>query len=740
MALTLRAQILAVPILLTALAFAVLGAAAYRFASRLILDGEDRALQTQLAQAEAFFEAQTQGLADRARELADRSDLWSHMGRGGADHPVVQDLLPWKVRWDLDWIELVDPQGWERARMDDAANPVSGFEPPPRAEPEVEALVRLGLSGITLGSVLRTGGRTLLVGIAPVRRPSDARITGVVLVGRRVDNELMGRLARLLGTRVALFGPGGEPVARSDPRFAPDCARCHGRPEAVRTQGFHSTFVAVPTRNPLLPGDRRLGMAALTVGGAPLGIVVAEHDLALAFASLRRAVATMGVVAALFSLAGLLALDRAVRWIVGPVRALATATRRRAVGDMTGEVAVQGAREIRVLAEAFNAMTRRLERANREQQELRQALEVRVRERTRALEEAVERLITVRELGRHLPRTADPFGVLRAAVRLAAEAVGARTACVLARSEADPDRWSLAGAYGRIEPAGRDVRFPPELPLAERATPSGVVLDPGPGTGLLDPVSGARVRTLAAVPVPLPEQDRAEALLVLYDPEGRPAFGRRDLDVLLPFGREVGAVYQTARLHLAQQRATLEIVQSLVNTIEAKDPYTRGHSQRVTRLALAAAQEMGLETQAMEVLRQAAMLHDIGKIALRHEVLHKPSGLDPAEIDLVRQHPLTGARILEPLSWLEDVAQVVLQHHERPDGKGYPLGMGGEDLRVESRILAVADAYDAMTSDRPYRRGLGRDEALAELHRGAGTQFDAAAVEALEAALRDEGS
>ncbi|NOY45981.1 MAG: HAMP domain-containing protein, partial [Deltaproteobacteria bacterium] len=382
MAPTLRAQILAVPILLTALAFAVLGTAAYRFASRLILDGEDRALQTQLAQAEAFFETQTQGLADRARELADRSDLWSHMGRGGVDHPVVQDLLPWKVRWDLDWIELVDPQGWERARMDDAANPVSGFEPPPRAEPEVEALVRLGLSGITLGSVLRTGGRTLLVGIAPVRRPSDARITGVVLVGRRVDDELMGRLARLLGTRVALFGPRGKPVARSDPRFAPDCARCHGRPEAVRTQGFHSTFVAVPTRNPLLPGDRRLGMAALTVGGAPLGIVVAEHDLAPAFASLRRAVATMGVVAALFSLAGLLALDRAVRWIVGPVRALATATRRRAVGDMTGEVAVQGAREIRVLAEAFNAMTRRLERANREQQELRQALEVRVRERT----------------------------------------------------------------------------------------------------------------------------------------------------------------------------------------------------------------------------------------------------------------------------------------------------------------------------------------------------------------------
>ncbi|NOY45980.1 MAG: HD-GYP domain-containing protein [Deltaproteobacteria bacterium] len=266
------------------------------------------------------------------------------------------------------------------------------------------------------------------------------------------------------------------------------------------------------------------------------------------------------------------------------------------------------------------------------------------------------------------------------------------------------------------------------------------MLDPAPGTGLLDPVSGARVRTLAAVPVPLPEQDRPEALLVLYDPEGRPAFGRRDLDVLLPFGREVGAVYQTARLHLAQQRATLEIVQSLVNTIEAKDPYTRGHSQRVTRLALAAAQELGLPPRDMEVLRQAAMLHDIGKIAVRHEVLHKPSSLDPAEIDLVRQHPLTGARILEPLSWLEDVAQVVLQHHERPDGKGYPLGIGGEDLRMESRILAVADAYDAMTSDRPYRRGLGRDEALAELRRGAGTQFDPAAVEALEAALRGEGS
>ncbi|GAB6064555.1 HD-GYP domain-containing protein [Deferrisoma palaeochoriense] len=347
-------------------------------------------------------------------------------------------------------------------------------------------------------------------------------------------------------------------------------------------------------------------------------------------------------------------------------------------------------------------------------------------------------MITVGELGRHLPRAGYPEALQPPAARRGAEAVRARTACVLLRCPSTPGTWRLAGAFGRVNPARAEIRFGPELPLADLATPRGAVVDAGPGEAVSDPVSGRPVRSLAAAPVQAPDADRPEALLLVYDPEGRLAFGRRDLDVLLPFAREVAAVHEAARLHRLQQKATLEIVESLVNAIEAKDAYTRGHSQRVTRLALAVGRELEIPERAFEVLEQAAMLHDIGKIALRHEVLQKPGRLGPVELDLVRQHPLTGAKILEPLSWLREVAEVVLQHHERPDGTGYPMGIGGSDLRLEARILAVADAYDAMTSDRPYRGGMTPVQALSELRRAAGTQFDPVVVEALESVLRRE--
>ncbi len=737
MALGLRSQILAAPLLLTALAFGVLGTTAYRFVADLLVAGEDRAIRQEIRHAERFLSDTAERLADRARELADHSDLWSHVGPGTADHSPVADLLPWKVRWGLDWLDLVDREGRERLSLDDRENPLTGFTTPPPVEPEEERVVRLGLAGITLATVLRTGDETRLVGAAPIRRPTDGEIVGVLLLGQRVDRELLRDLETQIGSRVALLGPDGRPLTPGA-GLPVDCGTCHGRAEAAKSPAFHSTFVAIPTRSPLLPGSRRLGMARIAVAGEPLGLLVVERNLGPALTDLRRATGAMALVALGFSLAGILALARAVRWIVGPVKALADATRRCAEGDLTAEVPVRGAAEIRELAEAFNAMTRQLAGAREEQTALQRELERRVRERTRELEEAVERLITVRELGRHLPHAGDPEAVLRAAARLGAEAVRARGACVLVRSGSSPGAWVLAGAFGRVDPAGTEIRFGPELPLADLATPRGAVVDAGPGEAVADPVSGRPVRSLLAAPVQAPDAHRPEALLVVYDAEGRPAFDRRDLDVLLPFAREVGAVYAAARLHRLQQKATLEIVESLVNAIEAKDPYTRGHSQRVTRLALAVGRELEIPDRAAEVLEQAAMLHDIGKIALRHEVLRKPARLEPVELDLVRQHPLTGAKILEPLSWLREVAEVVLQHHERPDGTGYPMGIGGSHLRLEARILAAADAYDAMTSDRPYRAGMGPAEALAELRRGAGTQFDPVVVEALESVLRRE--
>ena len=162
----------------------------------------------------------------------------------------------------------------------------------------------------------------------------------------------------------------------------------------------------------------------------------------------------------------------------------------------------------------------------------------------------------------------------------------------------------------------------------------------------------------------------------------------------------------------------------LTSAIEARDSYTQGHSARVTALAEEVARRLGWSPEQLATLRIGGPLHDIGKLAVSDEALRKEGRLEPDELDQIRQHPTIGARILLRMAALRDAIPYVLYHHERWDGSGYPSGKAGEEIPVEARVLAVADAFDAMTSDRPYRRALSREEALAEVERCAGTQFD----------------
>jgi putative nucleotidyltransferase with HDIG domain len=163
---------------------------------------------------------------------------------------------------------------------------------------------------------------------------------------------------------------------------------------------------------------------------------------------------------------------------------------------------------------------------------------------------------------------------------------------------------------------------------------------------------------------------------------------------------------------------------TLSRAIEARDPYTRGHSVRVTKIAEAIARQLGWDEERLELLYLGGPLHDVGKLGVSEEVLAKPGRLDDRELAQIREHPKLGARILLRVAALRGALPYVLYHHERWDGGGYPSGRAGEEIPLEARVLAVADAFDAMTSDRPYRQALDLDEALAEVERCAGTQFD----------------
>ena len=163
---------------------------------------------------------------------------------------------------------------------------------------------------------------------------------------------------------------------------------------------------------------------------------------------------------------------------------------------------------------------------------------------------------------------------------------------------------------------------------------------------------------------------------------------------------------------------------SLSSAIEARDPYTRGHSARVTTLAEAVARWLGWPESGLETLRIGGALHDIGKLTVPARILSKPGPLTPEELDRIRTHPVAGARLIEPIDSVRPALPYVLHHHERWDGDGYPHGLGGVAIPVEARVLAVADAFDAMTSGRPYRHAMSEREALHEVERCAGCQFD----------------
>ena len=169
---------------------------------------------------------------------------------------------------------------------------------------------------------------------------------------------------------------------------------------------------------------------------------------------------------------------------------------------------------------------------------------------------------------------------------------------------------------------------------------------------------------------------------------------------------------------------TLNAIMAIANTIEAKDRYTRGHSNRVARFCVEIATRMGMEEEKIKTLNFMALLHDIGKIGVPDEILNKPMPLDDDDFAIVKQHPTIGSDILKDITSIPDVHLGALYHHERYDGTGYPMGLKGQEIPIEARMIAIADSYDAMSSNRAYREALSKEEVIEELTNGKGTQFD----------------
>ncbi len=260
-----------------------------------------------------------------------------------------------------------------------------------------------------------------------------------------------------------------------------------------------------------------------------------------------------------------------------------------------------------------------------------------------------------------------------------------------------------------------------------------IIYDPtlDPRLQQAESVVGAHVRSAICVPL----VGRTGAIGALYaDRVGEAhAFTPELVQYAAAFASSAAAALETAQLYDERERHFRATLEAFAKAIDARDPYTAGHSERVAAYALTLARARGLPVGELETLRQSSMLHDIGKVGVPDAVLRKAGPLDAGERTTIEPHPAAGLFMLGALPFLADALPAVRSHHERWDGQGYPDKLAGEEIPLHARLLAVADSYDAMTSTRPYRAALSRQEAARRLRAESGRQFDPAVIELFDA-------
>ncbi len=245
-----------------------------------------------------------------------------------------------------------------------------------------------------------------------------------------------------------------------------------------------------------------------------------------------------------------------------------------------------------------------------------------------------------------------------------------------------------------------------------------------------------RIQSIMCVPM----SDRQGPVGVIYVDRvlGSRQFNRHDLKVLSAIGNQAGIAIRRAQLTRQVETLFRDAMRSVINLVELKDEYTYGHSERVTGVALRIAELCSLEKPDMRDVEIAGLLHDVGKLSVRPDILQKPGRLTDSEYEAVKLHPVAGSTILRDVENADNIAAAVRHHHEWWDGSGYPDGIAGEAIPLLARVLSIADAFDSMASERPYKDMLPREEILGELERGAGTQFDPHLVELFLNALQTD--
>lgn len=306
---------------------------------------------------------------------------------------------------------------------------------------------------------------------------------------------------------------------------------------------------------------------------------------------------------------------------------------------------------------------------------------------------------------------------------------------VLSRS-GNKTTWRLVAVASMDD---EQIRHPIEISDDEedelRANQNHLIVQGGPGSRsylVISPFTTGGISSFLVLPIFL-KGDLSAVIALGY--VSRPALSEEDLLQARQMADQVAIALSNTRLIDELDALNVGALTALARTIDAKSPWTAGHSERVTHTSLKVARRMGLPDDELEVINRGGLLHDIGKIGIPADILDKPSALNEEEMQVMRDHVTVGARILEPIAAYADVIPIVLRHHERWDGCGYPDGIAGEEIEFHARLLAAGDVYDALTSHRPYRSGMSHVDAVAWITEQSGTHFDPQIVKAFLAVM-----
>jgi putative methionine-R-sulfoxide reductase with GAF domain len=317
--------------------------------------------------------------------------------------------------------------------------------------------------------------------------------------------------------------------------------------------------------------------------------------------------------------------------------------------------------------------------------------------------------------------------------------VNAEAASVLLFRDNDQELYFEA-VTGPVGKALRQVRLNAQYGIAGQVVRTGKPLIVNDVTRsanfhkVIDDTTGFYTKSLVCAPLSIGRKVLG-VIEVLNKNDGN-TFDEQDMETVVSVANTTAMAIENTRLRHTLMEAYKNTIMALAAAVDAKDPYTRGHSERVMGYASKAAVSLSFTSEEIETLEYAGILHDIGKISIDSGILTKPGPLTPQEWEIMRTHPVTGAELLKEIPFLEKAAELVLYHHEKFDGTGYPKGLKGEAIPLGARIIAVAEAFDTMTTDRAYRSALPIDIAVKELNDCSGSQLCPMAVKALIESLR----